>query len=184
MLVLRCTRRLATRLGIKLEQTALESTTKLGDWYANVIETPAELVVCVNGVSRLAVVIPALDADEVLAQFRARLGGLLLELGVDDAAVHSEVDATEPVVFAPTNDRKVVGSMNDICFQVAWWLTDHGPMFRESELFALEMQLSRTPHVKLREPFADRAVRARFGCVATDHVVHRGRPTRAPEGGR
>jgi len=163
MLTLRLTKRLAQRLGVRLDKTAPESDGRLGDWFANMIHEPLPVVVCTNAPTRLALVVPALDAAEVVRQFRMRLANLLGGLGVPDDAVTAEVASTEPVAFAPTNDRRVLGSLNDICFHVAVGLVDCGGMVRESELFALERQLAGMPHVKLAESIPERAVRAILG---------------------
>jgi hypothetical protein len=164
MLTLRFTKRLAHRLGVRLSKDPPPSDGKLGDWFANFIEDPP-VVVCVNAMSRLPLVIPALDADEVVFQFRMRLAKLLDGVGVPDHAIEAEVNSTEPIIFAPTNDRRVVGSMNDICFHVAFGLRDWGGMITETELFSLEMRLAGMPHVKQPDPFPDSVVRSVLGGV-------------------
>ncbi|MBN1961482.1 MAG: hypothetical protein JW841_11090 [Deltaproteobacteria bacterium] len=158
MLTLRCTKRLAQRLGVKLTKNPSETTGKLGDWFANIIDIPIPIVVCANAMTRLALVIPALEPIEVIFQFRIRLANLLSLIGIDNEAIHKEITTTEIVTFAPTNDRKVVGSLTDICFHVSWWLEDQGAVFTNRELLKFEKKLAGMPHVKLKEPFPERAV--------------------------
>jgi hypothetical protein len=83
--------------------------------------------------------------------------------------VAAELAEAQPLVFAATTNRSVVGSMSDICWHV--FAGDEDRQIRtEAQLLDMEEFLSGMPHVKLAEPFPDIAVRAILG--GTDPKVH------------
>lgn len=103
MVTLRCTQRLLKQLkvprGVKVEP----STTRLGDWYANLLYTrPARLVLCVSEKSQLPVLVPAKGLNTLPSRVRDGVREMLLAIKVPAAAVEAEVRAMEALVYAPT----------------------------------------------------------------------------------
>jgi hypothetical protein len=70
MLVLRCTQRLLTRLKQAGEAPVEESTTRLGDWYGNILRIGRrQHLLFISERSRLPVLIPIREAKRLAAVF-------------------------------------------------------------------------------------------------------------------
>jgi len=120
MFTLRCTKKLLTRMQAKPDPRPPPSTTKLGDWYADVLNMGRErLVLCVSELTLLPVVVPAVGAGLDLNTKLARgLRETLEALGAPKAAIDGEVNQLLEVTIAKTASRVVLGSMNDFQFMV------------------------------------------------------------------
>jgi hypothetical protein len=118
MLTIRCTQRLLSRLGIKPDPNPPPSSTKLGDWYANLLYTPrGQFILCTSERSLLPVIVTAKDARLLLpAKLTLALGTLLTNLGVSFETIRPELSEMEPVTYAKTASRVVLGMMNDFAF--------------------------------------------------------------------
>jgi hypothetical protein len=113
MLTLRCTQKLMKRMKVKPADAAASSTV-LGDWYANyAILQRRHLVICCAQRSLLPAVVAASPLSTLAERIRAALGALLRDLGVSDTSIGQELDAMNDVVIAKTNDRSIVGVLND-----------------------------------------------------------------------
>ena len=116
MLALRCTAKLLKRL--KLDKEPLEdpgpSTTALGDWYANVIYMGRQpMVLAVSERSLLSLLMPARDLDQLPGRLIRTLLEKLKRMGVPETTIRQEVSKMDPVIYAKTASRSVLGSMND-----------------------------------------------------------------------
>jgi hypothetical protein len=115
MFVLRCTRKLLARIDQDIHDgEPPRSTTRLGDWTANVLVSGrTQLVLAVSNLTLLPILLPAAPYRTVPARLPAAVGDMLRALSIDDAKVAAELAAMREPVLAPTNDRRVLGSMND-----------------------------------------------------------------------
>lgn len=116
VLVVRGTKKLRDRLKAPPAAADVESTTVLGDWFGNVLFWRPQVVLLVNARTLLPVFVPFAPAATLLARIPEAIGEVLRRHGVDEAAVTAELDAMEDVRVAPTNDRSVVGVMNEFAF--------------------------------------------------------------------
>src|SRR2546426_11341959 len=82
MFTLRCTARLRKRLGTTEETTSTPPSTKLGDWYAQLLLTRPQLVLCVSERTLLPVVIAARDGSRLVPRLREAVGQMLRVLAV------------------------------------------------------------------------------------------------------
>ena len=116
MVVLRCTRKLLRHLP-GADNPAREpprSTGVLGDWYANLfIARRQHLVLAVSGRTLLPVLLPAPPYKTLCPRLAEDVAGVLRQLGVGQSGIAAEAGAMQDWVLAPTNDRRVLGSMND-----------------------------------------------------------------------
>jgi hypothetical protein len=119
MLVLRCTRKLLGRLPALLAPADAVSTTVLGDWYATILMVrPVHLVLLVNERSRLPVVLPARELITLTERIPEAVAETLSDLGVGAHAIERERATMRTIVCAPTNNRSVLGAMNEFVFQI------------------------------------------------------------------
>jgi hypothetical protein len=110
---LRCTSKLRKRLGSTEDLAPVPPSTRLGDWYAHLLFTRPQLVLCVSERTLLPVLIPARDGRLLVPRLRAGVGHMLGALGVAEAAVAAEKDAMGKATIGKTLSRRVLGSMND-----------------------------------------------------------------------
>src|SRR6266478_5798438 len=113
MFTLRCTARLRNPLGMTEDTASTPASTKLGDWYAHLLFTRPQLVLCVSERTLLPVLIPARNGSLLVSRLREAVGEMLRALAVAEAAVAAEEDAMMDAVIGKTMSRRVLGSMND-----------------------------------------------------------------------
>jgi hypothetical protein len=116
VLVLRCTKKLLDRIGrhAPSEREPGPSTTRLGDWTANLfIIRRQQVVLAVNNRTLLPVLIPIAPNTTFLSRVVEASGEMLMALGVDRKEALSEMTAMNDCTVAPTNDRRVLGTIND-----------------------------------------------------------------------
>ena len=113
MFTLRCTARLRKRLVTTEETASAPPSTTLGDWYAHLLFTRPQLVLCVSDRTLLHVLVPARDGSFLVRRLREGVGQMLRALGVGEAAAAEEENAMLDAVIGKTMSRQVVGSLND-----------------------------------------------------------------------
>lgn len=140
MFTLRCTQKLLRRVESTAEPPA--PTTALGDWYANVLHSrPHQLVLCVSERSLLPVVLHAKEAHTLASRLTLAVGQVLQHLGVAKASIEREQHEMHAFAYSRTQNRRVLGQLNDLMFQLSWYLHD-----RPAEnLLAHSLHLAETP---------------------------------------
>lgn len=125
MFRLRCTQRVSKRFKFEADdEDAANSTTHLGDWYANLLNVGRQRwVLCVSERTLLPALILARNHC-FPAQLPSEVGVLLLELGVPPDAMRAEVDRMRTVVPGRTRSRQVLGVMNDFAVSATYFLQD------------------------------------------------------------
>jgi uncharacterized protein DUF6933 len=138
---LRCTQRLLTRIkGPHGDVAANEPTTRLGDWYANLLHLGrTQLVLAVSERTFLPVVISAAPAKTITMRLRDGVVDVLGALGVDSTSVNREVAEVETVVLGRTVRRQVTGVLVDFAKGLDIYF-EHEP-----SLLACSIKLAETP---------------------------------------
>ncbi|MBI5506127.1 MAG: hypothetical protein HY899_15130 [Deltaproteobacteria bacterium] len=140
MFTLRATARLLERLKIAPERQPPVSTTRLGDWYANLLcAAPSQLILCVSERTLLPVILPAEDAASLSLRLALALGEVLREIGVCGEMTAAELAQMNQARVAKTANRRVLGSMNDFAY-----LLDVYKQGRRS-LLDVSLQLAEAP---------------------------------------
>jgi hypothetical protein len=127
----------------------------LGDWLANLVwYGPTSMALCVNEKTRYAIVIPLAGCDSVhilyilLAQ---RAYDAVRRVGATAEIARRVLDEYRGGVrIAPTNNRSVVGTMNDLANHMVWHLDqvlETGPVRDPADL---DDVLNEVPHRPLR----------------------------------
>ena len=164
MVTLRCTRKLLDRLPKSAATCEPRSTTKLGDWYANVLNVGRlRLVLCVNEPSRLSVLVQAKDLARSPGELARAAREVLLGIGAPDHVVAEEIRQMAEVTLAPTRSRSVLGSINDLGFMVRIHLRERPSV----ELLDVSLRLAEVPCSPLG--YAHPASVARDLLTATRH---------------
>ncbi len=117
MLVLRCTQKLLVRLKQAANLPAVESTTRLGDWYGNILRIGRrQHLLFISERSRLSVVLPITDSKRLSTVFPDAVCERLSIVGVAAAAIANERTRMSEVAFGRTRNRSLLGTMNDFAF--------------------------------------------------------------------
>ena len=142
MVTLRCTRKLLRRLRVPDESVVSPPTTLLGDWYANILfSRPQQLVLCMSERTLLPVVILAKELETLPLRLAAGLREMLARIGVPQEPIESETREMAQLAYGPTRSKRLLGTMNDFMFQLAW-LLDAYPCL---SLFEMSAQIAETP---------------------------------------
>jgi hypothetical protein len=127
MVVLRCTRKLLRHVGSGSRDSGEppKSTTRLGDWFANVVVVHRQhVVLAVSGVTLLPVLVPAAPYKTMIPRIAEAAGQVLRALKIGEDKVAGEEEAMRDFVMAPTNNRRALGSMNDFANMLEAYLDD------------------------------------------------------------
>lgn len=117
MVVLRCTRKLLERLKQADDLPPVESTTRLGDWYGNLLRIGhRQLLLFISERSRLPVILPAQDAKRLPLVFADAVCERLAIVGVPPADIAAERLRMREMAFGRTRSRSLLGTMNDFSF--------------------------------------------------------------------
>ncbi|MHB8669504.1 MAG: plasmid pRiA4b ORF-3 family protein [Acidimicrobiales bacterium] len=155
MLVVRGTKKLRDRVKGAAAGDTEASTTVLGDWFANAHFWQPQVALLVNRRTLLPVFTELAPAAKLLDRAPAAIEGVLRRHGVDGAFLGAEREAMREVRIAPTNDRSVVGVMNEFAFHGGW-------LWKEGlrDLEALSLRMSSLIVGRLGEGSPDRALAA------------------------
>lgn len=165
MLILRGTKKLRDRVKGPLADGDSVSTTALGDWFATALFWRPQVALLVNQRTMLPVFVELAPAGTLLDRVPSAIESVLRRHGVDDPLLIAERDAMSEVVIAPTNDRSVVGVMNEFAFH-GEHLWKEG--LRDLELLSLRLSnLILGPLLK-RSGSPDRELAAVFGNTDRD----------------
>jgi hypothetical protein len=114
MVVLRCTRRLLFRLKQFDDAPAVRSTTRLGDWYGNLLRVGnRHALLFISERSRLPVLIPVREANRLRSAFPDAVCQMLAAVGVPVEAIEGERLQMSQIGFDRTKSRSLLGSVND-----------------------------------------------------------------------
>ena len=117
MVVLRCTQKLLVRLKQTGDLPSVDSTTRLGDWYGNILRIGRrQQLLFVSERSRLPVVLPIGEAKRLSAVFPEAVCERLAIVGVAAADIADERMRMSELAFGRTRNRSLLGTLNDFAF--------------------------------------------------------------------
>ena len=117
MVVLRCTRKLLMRLKQVGDLPPVESTTRLGDWYGNILWIGRrQHLLFISERSRLPVVLPITESKRLATVFPDAVCEPLSLVGVAVADIADERMRMLDSAFGQTRNRSLLGTLNDFAF--------------------------------------------------------------------
>jgi hypothetical protein len=117
MVVLRCTQKLLVRLKQTGDLPPVESSTRLGDWYGNILQVGRrQQLLLISERSRLPVVIPIREAKQLSAVFPDAVCERLATIGVAAGDIADERMRMSKLAFGRTRSRSLLGTLNDFAF--------------------------------------------------------------------
>src|SRR5205823_10759359 len=115
MVVLRCTQRLLLRLKQFDNESSVRSTTRLGDWYGNVLHMGRRhALIFISERSRLPVLIPIREANQLRSTFPEAVCRMIGAIGVPAADVEHERSRMSEIAYDRTKNRSLLGTLNDM----------------------------------------------------------------------
>jgi hypothetical protein len=110
----------------------------LGDWYANSLNVGhSRYVLCLSARTLLPVILPA-RKSEFPGRFTVYLSEVLNLIGVPKLVIEREAAECAQPVFAKTQNRSLLGSLNDFVFSASVYL-QHGESRLEANLKLAQM---------------------------------------------
>jgi hypothetical protein len=117
MVVLRCTQKLLVRLKQAGELSPVESTTRLGDWYGNIIRIGRrQHLLFISERSRLPVVLPIAELKRLTAVLPDAVCERLAIVGISFEDIADERWRMSEIAFGRTRNRSLLGTLNDFAF--------------------------------------------------------------------
>jgi hypothetical protein len=122
VLVVRGTKTLRDRVKARAAVDGDASTTVLGDWFATALFWKPQVALLVNQRTFVPVFMPLAPAATLLDRAPDAIASVLRRLGTDESFIEAELEAMREARIAPTNDRSVVGVMNEFAFhgEIRW----------------------------------------------------------------
>ena len=128
MVVLRCTQKLLVRLKQVGDLPPVESTTRLGDWYGNILRIGRrQHLLFISERSRFPVVLPIGETKRLGAMFPDAVCERLAIVGVAAVDIADERGRMSEIAFGPTTNRSLLGTLNDVAFMEPNRGTHDGP---------------------------------------------------------
>lgn len=141
MLVIRATKKVLDRLGGVTASDDDRSTTRLGDWYVNVLFWRPQVALFVSEATLLPVLMPFAPAAALIERFPTALLAHLQAHQIGRSFSEWELAEMTPCRVAKTANRSVIGVMNEFRYLAEVYAQrDEGP-----DLLALSMRLAETP---------------------------------------
>lgn len=126
MMTLRCTQKLLTRLKATPEASMVPPSTKLGDWYANLLYlSHQQLVLCISERSFLPIVLLARDHASLPKRLVEGVAWMLPRIGVSEEMTYTELDEMGTMRIGRTQSRKVLGVLNEMAKALSFEVERH-----------------------------------------------------------
>ena len=150
MPLIRCTGKLLREMGLKpsSDTTEEERSGHLGSWHANLIHIDRrKTVLFVNDRTLFNFIVPDVSRSHLRdlgALFRFWLSCVLSDEGVGESAKRKFLDEYKDVLFAGSNNRHVLGSMNDLAANYKYLVLESGGI-HSPEVPGIIRKLNRMP---------------------------------------
>ena len=147
MAIIGCTTKLLNELGVK-PTNALNQPPTLCDWHANLLWLDRKkYVLFTNDQTLYSLIIywtRTPRSADFLEKFRFELFKSLMSEGLAEAHVEYMLSGHTQVTITKTNSRSVLGSMNDLAFQIKSMIFVRGRLV-DADLSEITRQLNRIP---------------------------------------
>ena len=147
MATIKCTAKLLNELGIKPINEA-DQPTSLNDWHANLLRLDRKkYVLFTNDQTLYSILVrwtKTLKLSGLLERFKLELFRNLMGEGLSQERIELLLSRHTQISVTKTNNRSVLGSMNDLTFQIEYMIYRYGGL-ANSDLTEIIRQTNRTP---------------------------------------
>jgi hypothetical protein len=166
MLILKCTQKVAKELGVTLAQMPAENNfSYLGDWFVNTLKfghTKTLLFVNAPTLYSMLVEYKKKDLSDIGQLFRINLRLNLQKEGFEVGKIEGLLAEYEEVKLAKTDNRSVLGSMNDLAWLYQVQIEYKGGI-KEIELRSIIQDINRTPQLKREGKYSIELMKKELG---------------------
>jgi hypothetical protein len=110
------TKKLLERMRGPMDDPVLDPSTKLGNWFAKPLFWRPQYAIFVSESTYLPVFAPLAPASTLAMRFPDELATTLRAHGVPESFIADELAAMDDVVVSKTNNRQVLGVLNEFAF--------------------------------------------------------------------
>ena len=147
MQLIRCTQKLLKELGVA--PTTIENPTGvLGAWHANILRIERrKCVLFTNDETLYSLFLPGLrkpQFEQLADIFGQELFRALRLEGFSQSQIEAVLEEIRELSFAKTNNRSVLGSMNDLAYQLEWIISTLGGL-TSCSIDTVNYKLNRIP---------------------------------------
>lgn len=166
--MIRCTKKLQKEMGLKATDLAEQESAPglLGSWHANLLFIDRrKCVLFVNDRTLFNFIIPDVNSGQIRqldTLFGDFLQCILAEEGFSETLCRQILQEYETIGFANTNNRSVLGSMNDLAFHYQFQIQREGGV-NSAMVPSIIHDLNRMPMGALGYDFAIDALRRVYG---------------------
>ena len=164
MQLIRCTQKLLKELRVKPSEDK-QKFGYIGDWHANLLRVERrKCVLFTNSDTLYSIFVLGLkraDFDHLDEIFRQSLFRRLRIEGFSQIKIEKALEEYRAIHFAKTNNRSVLGSMNDLAFQIEVHISSSGGI-RNLGLDAVNDALNRTPMGALNYQYSIEVLKAKL----------------------
>lgn len=147
MQLIRCTQKLIKELRIKPSENEAQPG-NIGGWHANLLRIDRrKCVLFTNDRTLYSFFVPGFkrsEFEQFQEVFRHNLFKCLVNDGFFQAQIERVLSEYQTIGIAKTNNRSVLGSMNDFAFQIKYRVATFGGL-ENTSLIILNRELNHTP---------------------------------------
>lgn len=141
-------------LGTQPSPDLLSLTTTVGDWHANLFHYDGlDIAMCVSEQTRYAIPVSLVDCEEdhgLYVRLVWRIHDAIHRMGLSKATANSIVNEYRGgLIVAPTSNRSVLGTINDLIHMCEYHLDDVCDSGAALNWEAIEDQLNDAPHMPM-----------------------------------
>jgi len=168
--LIRCTQKLLKELRALPEEIE-QPEGVLGGWHANLLRIERrKCVLFTNDATLFSILVPGLKKEQferMAHVFGQELFRSLNREGFGQSEIETVLDEIREIHYAKTNNRSVLGSMNDLANQLEWIVHANGGLAQAS-MDSVAHELNRIPMGAIREhTYSVEALRSRLERYAT-----------------
>ncbi len=133
-------------MNLKLSESHVQSSSKLGDWYATGFRLGSkQLILCTSSIGRWPILINAAPYKNFHERLISELKPSLLKLGVPEDAIDDELKQFDEIHYATNSDRSLVGQMVDSVKMCKFYYERNGENL--TNLQWMSEKLAHVPHM-------------------------------------
>ena len=173
MTILRCTKKLLSELKV-MPVDSSQSTNDLSSWHANLLRIDRrKCVLFTHDKTLYSFLAPGLTKphfQNIREVFRQSLFKNLMAEKIPQKHIELFLDDILKIEIAKTNNRSVLGSMNDLTFQLKYQIADEGGLLN-TNIMKLNHDLNRIPMSAIEEIYSIYELRKFFKSLSRDAGV-------------
>ena len=156
MAILRCTKKLLSEINIR-PADSLHLVDDLGSWHCNLLRIDRrKCVLFTHDRTLFSFIVPGLtkpDFENIYEIFKQSLFKNLIEENIPQNQIELFLDNNRKIKISKTNNRSILGSMNELAFQLKYQIRDEGGLIN-TNVMKLNHDLNRIPMSAIKEFFS------------------------------